>query len=115
MLTSSPWVRAYAPAIRSPPALAAEYGELGSSRAPSAHDPDATLPYTSSVDTCTTRDTFASRHACSITCTPATFAAMKPDAPAIDPSTCVSAAQLTTTSLPRTTHASSAPSQMSPR
>src|SRR5258708_32594162 len=103
MLTSSPWVRAYAPATRSPPAFAAEYGELGSSRAPSAHDPDATLPYTSSVDTCTTRGTPASRHACSSTCTPVTFAAMKSDAPAIDLSTCVSAAKLTTTPGPGTT------------
>jgi monovalent cation/hydrogen antiporter len=47
--------------------FAAEYGEVGSSGASSVHDPDTTLPYTSSVDTWTTRETLASRHACSKT------------------------------------------------
>ena len=115
MLTSSPWVRAYARAIRSPPAFAAAYGEFGSSRASSAHDPVATLPYTSSVDTCTTRGTPASRHACSSTWVPTTFVVTKSAAPAIDRSTCVSAAKLTTMSCPGTTVASSPASQMSPR
>src|SRR2546430_3693378 len=59
--------------MRSPPALAAEYGELGCSGACSVQEPDATLPYTSSVETCTTGPTPASRHACRSTCTPVTL------------------------------------------
>ena len=78
---------AEARASRSPPALAAEYGELGSSAARSVQEPDSTLPYTSSVETWTTGSTPASRHACRSTCTPATLVATNGAAPLIERST----------------------------
>jgi len=101
--------------MRSPPALAAAYGELGASGASSDHEPRATLPYTSSVETWTTRRTPASRHACSRTWTPTTLAATKSGAPTMDRSTWVSAAKLITMSWSRATAPTSAASQMSPR
>ena len=95
--------------------MAAAYGEFGSSTASSRHDPAARLPYTSSVETWTTRRTPASRQASSSTWTPATLAVTKSEAPAIDRSRWVSAAKLITASWPGTTDASSWASQMSPR
>ena len=95
--------------------MAAEYGEFGSTGAPSAHEPEAMLPYTSSVDTCTTGPTPASRHACSSTCTPATFVATNGAAPLIDRSTWVSAAKLITASWPGTSDPTTEASHMSPR
>ena len=84
--------------MRSPPAFAAAYGEFGASGASSAHEPDAMLPYTSSVETWTTRRTPWSRHACRSTWTPAVFVATKAGASVIERSTCVSAAKLSTAS-----------------
>src|SRR5450755_16512 len=74
----------------------------------------ASGPGTSSVDTCTTGPTPASRHACNSTCTPATLLATKGAAPLIDRSTWVSAAKFITASWPGTSEPTSAASAMSP-
>src|SRR4029077_5152200 len=100
--------------MRSAPAFAAEYGELGCNGACSVHEPDATLPYTSSVETCTTGPTPASRHACRSTCTPATLVATNGAAPLIERSTCVSAAKLITASCSGTSERTIAGSAISP-
>ena len=62
-------------------------------------------PYTSSVDTCTNRETPASSAACSSTWVPTTLVETKSAAPVIERSTCDSAAKCTTTSTPAITRA----------
>src|SRR6478752_3008886 len=55
--TGSPCVSWYAMAIRSEPALAAEYGERGDSGSDSENEPSSIDPYTSSVEMCRKRST----------------------------------------------------------
>ncbi len=111
--TSSPCVRAYDSTSRSPPAFAAAYGEFGDNGASSVHEPASIEPYTSSVDTCTSRAP-AARHAAASRCAPTALVSANTSAAVIDRSTWVSAAKLTTTSWPGTSDASSSLSQMSP-
>src|SRR5947199_10342119 len=112
MHTGSPNVRWYERASRSEPAFDAEYGEFGSSGRSSVHEPSSIEPYTSSVDTCTNRDTRASSAACSSTWVPTTLVDTKSAAPLIERSTCDSAAKCTTTSVPAIADATVAASPM---
>ena len=107
-------MRQYARASRSLPAFAAAYGEFGSSGQSSVHEPDPIEPYTSSVDTCTTRSMPARRQASSSAWVPSTLVMTNGAAPATERSTWDSAAKCTTASCPGTTSASSPGSQMSP-
>jgi hypothetical protein len=111
----SPYVRAYARASRSAPALAAEYGELGSRMWSSFQEPSGIVPYTSSVETCTTRPTWCRSAASKTCCAPTKLVVAKSAAPVIDRSTWVSAAKLTTASCPASAASRAAGSQMSPR
>ncbi len=72
------------------------------------------VPYTSSVETWTTRGTPASRQACMRVWVPSTLVRTKSAAPSIERSTWLSAAKFTTRSWPGTTCASRSGSQMSP-
>nr|BFE71130.1 hypothetical protein GCM10020092_044310 [Actinoplanes digitatis] len=113
-MTGSPCVRWYASASRSEPAFVAAYGELGDSGDRSVQAPVAIEPYTSSVETCTKRDVPCRRAASSSTWVPTTFVVANSAAPAMERSTCDSAAKCTTASWRGRTDSIRAASQMSP-
>jgi hypothetical protein len=112
--TSSPCVRWYASATRSLEAFEAEYGELGWSGSDSVHEPSAIEPYTSSVDTWTNGVTPCRSAASSNTCVPSTLVTTNGVAPAIERSTCDSAAKCTTASWPGSAASTCRRSVMSP-
>src|SRR5689334_3272049 len=88
--------------MRSLAAFEAAYGELGNSGQLSVQAPDSIEPYTSSVETCTTRAVPAATHASSSSCVPETFVRTNAAGSVSDLSTCDSAAKCTTASWPGT-------------
>jgi hypothetical protein len=110
----TPYVRTYAGISSSPAAFAAAYGLDGWSMSDSCDEPPASRsPYTSSVDTCTSRCPL-SRTCSSSTWTPWKFVCPNSSAERTDRSTCVSAAKLTIASQPRAARATFSGSAMSP-
>ncbi len=107
-------MRWYAIATRSLDAFEAEYGELGCSGSVSGQEPSAIDPYTSSVDTCTNGATPCRSAASSSTWVPSTLVTTNGVAPAIERSTCDSAAKCTTASWPGSAASTCARSVMSP-
>ncbi|GAB3957950.1 hypothetical protein GCM10027614_74420 [Micromonospora vulcania] len=81
----------------------------------SSHEPSLIEPYTSSVETCTTRPTPLRAQAARRWCEPITLVSKNGAGSSMDRSTCDSAAKCTTASCPGTTSASNCRSQMSPR
>ncbi len=94
--------------------MLAAYGEFGSSRWVSGQEPAGIDPYTSSVDTCTKRPTPRRTAASSSVCVPSTLVRTKSPPPAMERSTCDSAAKCTTAPAPAMAASTAAGSQMSP-
>src|SRR5690606_26769909 len=112
--TGRPWVSWYARAIRSEPALDAEYGDLGASTSVSEKEPSSIEPYTSSVEMCTNRSTPTWVAMSHITFVPEQFVRTKTSGSRRDRSTWLSAAKCTTASWPGSAAATASRSQMSP-
>ena len=111
--TGRPNVSWYDRAIRSEAALEAEYGELGASGSPSPNEPSSIDPYTSSVDTCSTRPIPASRATRHTMDVPSQLVATKRAGSVSERSTWLSAAKWATASCPAMASARAEASHMS--
>src|SRR3712207_6938164 len=80
----------------------------------SVQEPSSIEPYTSSVETCTTRRTECRSDASNTCWAPSTLVSTNPAAPVMERSTWDSAAKFTTTSCPGRAASRSAGTQMSP-
>ena len=114
-MTGRPCVVWWLSAMRSLPALEAEYGERGPSASLSRNEPSAIEPYTSSVEMWTKRSTPTSRAASQSTLVPEQFVRTNASGSTMERSTWVSAAKWTTASWPAMASRTASRSQMSPR